>query len=356
MFNRLGKGLLKAVRPGWLFRARRKVPTGRRGAVTHVIILDGTMSSLSYGEETNAGLIYKLLSELTGPEISVYYEAGVQWTSWRNTHEVLMGRGINRQIRRAYGYLASRYRPGDRIYFFGYSRGAYAVRSLAGVLDRVGLLRADCATERNVQIAYRYYQSGGTSDAAKAFSRLNCHADATVEMIGVFDTVKSLGLRLPLLWKLSEPNHSFHNHALSRCVKAGFHALALQESRAVYRPVMWHSDPDWSGRLEQVWFAGTHSDVGGQLSGFEEARGLSNIPLVWMLLQSELRALPLPAGWRTRFIQDPDAPSVGQFRGWRKLFLIREKRIMGQDASERIHESAIARGLNFPLSPPVPSR
>lgn len=350
MFKRLSDGLLKVVRPRWLFRARRNVHSVRRGPVSHVIILDGTMSSIQPGEETNAGLIYKLLSELSGPEISVYYEGGVQWTSWKNTHEVLMGRGINRQIRRAYGYLASRYRPGDRIYLFGYSRGAYAVRSLAGVLDRVGLLRTDCATERNVQLAYRHYQADTETDAARAFAQANCHPDVQIEMIGAFDTVKSLGLRLPLLWKFSEPNHSFHNHALSHCVKAGFHALALQETRAVYTPVMWHSDPDWSGRLEQVWFAGAHGDVGGQLGGFEEARGLSNLPLVWMLLQSELRGLPLPDGWRRRFPTDPDAPSVGTWRGWGKLFLIREKRVMGQDPSERIHESAIARGLDFPMT------
>ncbi|MBB04960.1 MAG: hypothetical protein CML03_05515 [Pseudooceanicola sp.] len=349
MFDRLTDGLLKVIQPRWLFRARRKAPGVRRGPVTHVIILDGTMSSMETGEESNAGLIYRLMSDHAGPELSVYYEAGIQWTSWKNTHEVMMGRGINRQIRRAYGYLASRYRPGDRIFFFGYSRGAYAVRSLAGVLDRVGLLKADCATERNVQLAYRHYQAGGQSDAAQVFARANCHEHAAVEMIGVFDTVKSLGLRLPIMWRLTEPRHSFHNHAMPKCVKAGFHALALQESRAVYRPVMWHSNSDWAGRLEQVWFAGSHGDVGGQLSGFAEARPLSNLPLVWMLSQAGLCGLPLPDHWRDRFPTDVMAPSVGMWHGWSKFFLIREKRQMGLDASERIHESAIARGLQFPV-------
>lgn len=352
MLTWLSDGLLRAVRPRWLFRARRNVPAVRRGAVTHVVLLDGTMSSLSEGDETNIGLIYRLLSELTSPELSVFYEAGVQWTSWRNTRDVLTGRGINRQIRRAYGYLASRYRPGDRIYLFGYSRGAYAVRSLAGVLDRVGLLRAECATERNVQLAYRHYEAGGGSDASQAFAKANCHDEVKIEMIGAFDTVKSLGLRLPFLWKLSETKFAFHNHALSSCVKSGFHALAMQESRAVYSPVMWHSRPEWSGHLEQVWFAGTHGDVGGQLGGFEAARGLSNLPLVWMLLQAELRDLPLPDGWRKPFKLDAEAPSVGMYRGWSKIFLLHQAREMGLDPSERIHESAIARGLHFPLNTP----
>ncbi|WP_407492753.1 DUF2235 domain-containing protein [Pseudooceanicola sp. MF1-13] len=356
MLTRLSRGLLSAIRPRWLFRAQRNTPGVRRGSVTHVIILDGTMSSLKPGEESNAGLIYKLLSEQTGADLSVYYEAGIQWRNWRNTQDVMMGRGINRQIRRAYGYLASRYRPGDRIFLFGYSRGAYAVRSLAGILDRVGLLRPDQATERNVQLAYRHYEAGGTSPAAHAFARQHCHEDAVVEMIGAFDTVKSLGLRLPLMWKLTEPRHSFHNHALSRCVRAGFHALAIEERRAVYAPVMWHSDPEWSGRLEQVWFAGTHGDVGGQLGGMTESRPLANLPLVWMLEQAEACDLPLPEGWRRQFPTDPDAPSIGMWRGWSKLFLIRQKRFVMLDPSERLHESAIARGLTAPPAPaPVAS-
>ena len=103
----------------------------RRGPVTHVVILDGTMSSLEPGNETNAGLTYRLCREM-GSQLSIYYEPGLQWRDWRSARDVIMGRGINRQIRRAYGYLASRYRPGDRIFLFGYSRGAYAVRSLAG--------------------------------------------------------------------------------------------------------------------------------------------------------------------------------------------------------------------------------
>ncbi|MEO0381843.1 MAG: DUF2235 domain-containing protein, partial [Pseudomonadota bacterium] len=108
------------------------------------------MSSLDPGDETNAGLLAKLLGEM-GSQVSLYYEPGLQWSEWRRAGDVLFGRGINRQIRRAYGYLASRYRPGDKIYLFGYSRGAYAVRSLAGIIDRVGLLRSDAATERNIR-------------------------------------------------------------------------------------------------------------------------------------------------------------------------------------------------------------
>ena len=95
-------------------------PLRTRGPATHVIILDGTMSSLAPGRETNAGILFKLLCESgRRANLSVYYEAGIQWRDWKGTLDVMTGTGINRQIERAYGVLASRYRPGDRIMLVG---------------------------------------------------------------------------------------------------------------------------------------------------------------------------------------------------------------------------------------------
>ncbi|SFL54812.1 DUF2235 domain-containing protein [Shimia aestuarii] len=327
---------------GWLGRRASEdhsAAVARRGPQTHVIILDGTMSTLEPGQETNAGLTYRLLQEM-GAEVSLYYEAGVQWPGWRHTLDVMMGRGINRQIRRAYGYLASRYRPGDRIVLMGYSRGAFAVRSLAGVIDRVGLLRTACATERNIRTAYRHYEWAPESDAARAFAKAYCHEGIMVEMVGVWDTVKALGLRLPILWRLTEDRHQHHNHNLSPSVKHGFHALALDETREVFEPVLWECPESWDGRAEQVWFRGSHGDVGGMLGGYDAARPLSNIPLVWMLEKLESCDVRLPDGWRARFVTDADAPMVGTWRGWGKMFLLRKRRVVGRDRSERIHESA----------------
>ena len=331
-----------------LFRIGRRVETSPplrpkpRQGTTHVILLDGTLATLEPGRETNVGRIYRLLQEVSASaRLSLYYEAGVQWHMWRHTADVAMGRGINRQIRRTYGWLATRYRDGDRIVLIGYSRGAYAVRSLAGIIDQVGLLRADCATERNVQLAYRYYQTHDVTEAESAFRHAHCHAHVEVEMIGVFDTVKALGVRLPLLWMWTEPQHDFHNHHLGPVVRHGYHALALDETRAAFNPILWETDTgDWADRIEQVWFRGTHADIGGQLSGFEAARPLANIPLVWMLEKMEGRGLPLPEGWAVRFPVDPRAASVGTTRGWGKAFLLRARRIYGSDPSESIHPLA----------------
>jgi len=340
-WTRWAKGLFALLHPGQ--RQGQSGYSGVRGQVTHVIILDGTLSTLEPGCESNAGLAYKLLCEANHARLSLYYEAGVQWQDWRATGDVILGRGINRQIRRAYGYLASRYRGGDRIILMGYSRGAYAVRSLAGVIDRVGLLRARFATERNVLTAYRHYQSGGASETAHAFTRAWCHDDVGIEMVGVWDTVKALGLRLPVVWRWSEPAHAFHDHRLGPSIRHGYHALALNETRQVYEPVLWETPPGHEGHVEQVWFRGSHGDVGGQLGGFEDARPLANIPFRWMMERLEACGVALPEGWQQRFPVDADAPSVGTLRGWGKIFVLRARRTFGRDRSERLHESVRGR-------------
>ncbi|WP_238368020.1 DUF2235 domain-containing protein [Mesobacterium pallidum] len=337
----------------WVFTGR---PPGElspavrvRGPRIHVILLDGTLSSLDDGEETNVGLTYKLLREVRG--LSLYYEPGIQWADWKHTHHVMMGRGINRQIRRAYGVLASRYRPGDKIFLIGYSRGAYAVRSLAGVIDRVGLLRPEQALTRNIRQVYRLYEQPNMTAAGRAFAKAHCHPETPIEALCCFDTVKSLGLRLPLAWRWTEARHAFHNHEIGAQVRHGFHALALDETREVFEPVMWTAPEDRPERVEQMWFAGTHGDIGGQLGGFDAARPLSHIPLTWMLGRAEAAGLPLPPGWQARFPMDSGAPSAGTWRAWGKLFLLRKRRVVGGDPTERIHPTAHGRATRGPGTP-----
>ena len=218
-------GLAERIRElvGFFRRTERTVQQHTREAVDHVVLLDGTMSTLEPGDETNVGLIYKLLDEAAQSQrIGLFYEAGNQWSDWSKTLDIIEGRGINRQIRRVYGWLATRYRPGDRIFLIGYSRGAYAVRSLAGVIQEVGLLRPDQATERMVDLAYRHYQVGSDAEVRQEFFEAYCHETVPIEMIGCFDTVKALGFRAPFVWKWAEVKHAFHSHHLGPDVKHGF--------------------------------------------------------------------------------------------------------------------------------------
>ena len=310
-----------------------------RGRVDHVVIIDGSMSSLREGCESNAGLLYKMLCDMPSDRrISLRYEAGVQWRNWTSFRDVLEGRGINRQIRRSYGFIASRYKPGDRIFLFGYSRGAYAVRSLAGVLDRVGLLQAQHATVSNIRQAYRLYEAGGTGTAAQRFKELYCIEQPQIEMLGVWDTVKSLGLPLPIFWRWTQSKHRFHNHELGHHIAHAYQALALDETRVAFGPILWTHTKEFPGIVDQTWFRGVHGDVGGQLGGFTPARPLSNIPLAWMLERAETLGLPLPGEWRNDVVCDPDAPSIGNWRGWRWMFVTRRKRSIGADPSERVYD------------------
>ncbi|MFN3327205.1 MAG: phospholipase effector Tle1 domain-containing protein, partial [Bryobacteraceae bacterium] len=155
------------------------------------------------------------------------------------------------------------------------------------------------------------------------------------------DTVKALGLRLPLLWMFTPDRHAFHSHQLGPSIRHGFHALALDETRMAFAPVMWECPPGWEGNVEQVWFRGAHGDIGGQIGGFRPARPLANIPLVWMLDRAETLGLALPEGWRARFPCDPEAPMVGTWRSWGKAFLWRRQRTVGRDRSERLHPTAV---------------
>ncbi len=321
------------------------IPLGaQRGQADHIIILDGTLSTLEPGQEGNAGLLYKLLTSGEARfRHNVYYEPGQQWEGWRNGIKLIEGRGINPQILRAYGWLASHYHPGDRIFLFGFSRGAYAVRALAGMVGRVGLLRREEATQRAVNLAFRHYMRGAVHPAARDFHRLYCHDQTRIRMVGVWDTVKALGIHVPILWRFVSKPFEFRDHYLGRHVDAGFHALALHETRAAFRPELWASRDDDDQILQQVWFAGAHGDIGGNIGRFQQCRPLANIPLVWMIERAQDMGLLLPPDWRQAMICDVNAPMVGTWRGFGLWFISRRRRDTLRERSESLHPSLAQR-------------
>ena len=320
----------------------RPGPRGGAGRnLAHVVLLDGTMASLQPGQETSIGLMHRLLDART--RHGLHYEAGIEWGGWRRAPEVMAGVGINARIRRAYLWLARRWRPGDAIFLVGYSRGAYAARALAGMIDRVGLLRPEHADEATVLAAYDHYREDPLAAPARSFAHHRCHASAPIAAVAVFDTVQAVGIRWPLLWRLFPRVHAFRSHRLGRSVARGFHAMALDETRRAWALERWRTHGARTASVEQVWFRGTHADVGGQVGLRPEARGLANVPLLWMLGRLEAAGLALPPGWEAEFAADPSAPSVGNWRGFGPLFVSRRRRRVGLDPSERVHPSAAGR-------------
>lgn len=315
-----------------------------RAPRTHVFIIDGTMSRIDDGRETSAGLLYKLLTERGARlEQTVGYHPGIQWGGLRKWLNVAAGLTINQSIEAGYATLASRYAPGDRIMLFGYSRGAYAARSLAGFIGRIGLLRARHATQRRVHRAFRYYEARHPSDAARRFSANHCHVGVRVELIGVWDTVAALGLPYPGLSRLAPLATEFHDHHLGDHVAHAYQALASDETRNAYAPLPWAGVPGWPGVLEQAWFPGAHMDVGGMLGDFPAARPLSHAPFRWILGKAEDCGLILPEGWQDRFEVDLSVPAHGTWRGRARWFLSRSSRIAGQCQSEFSHPSVAER-------------
>lgn len=315
---------------------------------SHIVIIDGTQSRIGENEETNAGLLYKLLKESHNPEDgTLWYHPGIQGHGFWNWVTIASGWGINQAIFDGYAQLAENYNKGDKIYLFGFSRGAYAVRSISGMIGTVGLLRSHNAASDKLRMAFSLYETQASPAARSTFRSIHCHNTTTIEMIGVWDTVKALGLPYPILTYLAPMATEFHSTNISHPVKSGYHALALDEDRTAYRPVIWDVEPGWQGHLEQVWFRGAHSDIGGHVWKYPEARKLSNIPLIWMGENAQKHGLRLPDGWQARFPTDANAPAVGSRAGIGKFFLLRTPRRQGEKPFEYMHSST---GSAAPLS------
>lgn len=203
----------------------------------------------------------------------------------------VFGDGLESNVRDAYRFLVQNYLPGDEIYLFGFSRGAYTARSLAGMIRCSGLVRKDQA--RHINEAYDVYRqdhpAGADKPAAVKF-RENYAREVRIKCICVWDTVGALGIPVGrVLQKLSRKEHGFHDTQLSGRIDNAFHALAIDEKRYTFEPSLWTVAPGSHQTVEQVWFCGAHSDVGG---GYKET-GLSDCALVWMLEKAKQAGLEI---------------------------------------------------------------
>ena len=205
----------------------------------------------------------------------VFYDQGV------GTYNVVdrviggaFGKGVEQNVLDAYRFIAHNYQIGDEIYCFGFSRGAYTARALGGMLHAIGLLSKD--ELHALPTAYKYYRTPPTKRDAQSYAH-NLRPEIT--MMGVWDTVGALGAPTPILGKLTKPLVGFFNTHLSSDIKNAFHAVAIDEKRGPFSPALWTGKINADQIVEQVWFAGVHSDVGG---GYINS-GLSDTSLIWMV-------------------------------------------------------------------------
>jgi uncharacterized protein (DUF2235 family) len=312
-------------------------PPGMRKPRTIVLLSDGTGNSSSSPFKTNVWRLYQAL-DLTDPDVQIAaYDDGVGTSSFKPLAILggAFGWGLKRNVMDLYAFLCRHYQPGDRIYAFGFSRGAFTARVLCGLITRIGVIKhntndawredkLDLAV-KDAYYAYRGYfnQTGGLvsllrklRDTLINFKRrlfgeqqpkdVAFHNDVPIEFIGVWDTVAAYGMPFDELtraiddyiWPLSMPNRFLSAH-----VKRACHALAIDDEREAFHPLLWteelnpkngidddtfnstHVDEE---RISQVWFSGVHSDVGG---GYPDD-AMAHVTLDWMLARE--------AAWRDK--------------------------------------------------------
>lgn len=276
-----------------------------------VICCDGTWQRLYGGALTNVALTARAVAprDTQGNPQIVYYSEGVGASlSGLSLWQGMTGGDLDDNLLEAWLFLNLNYEPGDQIYLFGFSRGAYTVRSLAGLLRKIGVLRrAHVDKARDALDIYRAREIAADSPETERFRTAHAIAwprlaapftappcDLRIRYLGLWDTVGALGIPrlLPIQIGLNK-SYEFHDTALSRSVEYARHAVAIDERRAAFAPTLWSNVDAFNERgapprVSQMWFPGDHGGVGGG-----EARGLSNCALMWVLEGAERAGLAI---------------------------------------------------------------
>jgi Uncharacterized alpha/beta hydrolase domain (DUF2235) len=283
-----------------------------------IVCLDGTWNNAdSAAPQTNVAILSDLIDlRRTGNSAQqLYYDPGVGTGGGliERLAGGITGKGLSANILAAYRFLSLNYKPGDNIYLFGYSRGAFSVRSLCGFVAASGLLRAERCDQDHLAFAWRYYRTKPKERFPADHARLRelSYADVRVRFVGVFDTVGALGIPRKWLNWLGRRSFQFHDTELCSIVDHSCQALAIDEHRLEFEAAVWDV-PRRGGfqTVEQVWFPGVHANIGG---GCED-KGLSDLTLDWMLKRVR-RYCPELALREARL--EPDHRGViSEPRGW----------------------------------------
>jgi uncharacterized protein (DUF2235 family) len=261
----------------------RDRPDGKMTKKRLVACCDGTWNDADAAAEcTNVARIAWAIKPVDNKGVAqiVYYHPGVG--TGGDAIDVLVGGatglGLSRNVREAYEFLANNYCAGDEILLFGFSRGAYTARSIAGLIGWAGLLhKRDMDDFALLWDGYRLRADPGQPDIRRQFP--DRHEAVPIKCIGVWDTVGALGIP-GHLGGLFRKFYQFHDTDLGPHVENAFQALALDEHREDFVATLWTrpAHPPPGQTLVQVWFPGAHADVGG---GYAE-HGLSDVALAWM--------------------------------------------------------------------------
>ena len=280
-----------------------------------ILCSDGTGNSELKGRGTNVFKLYEAIDRFdsTTPQIAFYDDGvGTESNKYLKMITGALGIGLSRNARQLYTHLVHSYTPGDKIYVFGFSRGAYTVRTLAGFILETGILdreqfNSESELSHYVNGAYKAYRrkyktltsslwrplfgwltrsTYGFTDLEQIRNRTHNDGKAEIQFIGVWDTVSALAVPYKVLadfidrfiFKFKFPDNNLHENVSKAC-----HAISIDDKRKTFHPELWNEVNDERNRIEQVWFAGVHANVGG---GYPK-QGLSLVAMDWMMKKAE---------------------------------------------------------------------
>jgi len=241
---------------------------------------DGTWDDS--GKNTNVYKIYKAM-QVAAEQIPFYDDGvGSDGTPIDRLLGGAFGTGLFQKVKDGYSKIAQVYEKDDQLFIFGFSRGAYTARSIAGMIANCGLPTSNFS-DQVVETAFHAYRD--KDDRAKLLAGLNQSCamyNAPITMVGVWDTVGSLGIP-SLLGAVDPVLYGFLDTSLHPAIQHAYHALAIDERRVEFPATLWTSQPAPGQTLEQVWFTGVHCDVGGSYPDDPDGTALADITLAWMM-------------------------------------------------------------------------
>jgi len=263
------------------------------------LFLDGTWNTVR--DNTNIWRMKSLCPVL--PDQVAYYSVGVGTQYGEKIRGGMFGYGLDQEVMQAYEFVSETYEPDDKLYIFGFSRGAFTARSLAGLISKCGLLKAGSPMSLNQ--LYDRYRKGQAVHTIRELAHIP-EAERTHEekwlleysqripifFQGVYDTVGALGVPATALLFHGRSKYSFLETDLRITDALGFHALAIDEHRKAFAPTLWRKSvqagvqsppPRTIDHVEQRWFVGAHADVGG---GYADGL-LGQIPLCWLMQKAQ---------------------------------------------------------------------
>jgi len=217
------------------------------------------------------------------------------------------GKGIQKNIMDDYRYIVQNYSPGDELYLFGFSRGAYTIRALCGLINNCGILKRHDASL--IQTAFNFYKKSGAAYApegaeAVKFRKKYSHNSREVKYVGVWDTVGAMGIPISFLG-LFDDKDEFYDTKLGKNVRIARHAMAIDEYRSDFEPTIWK--PRDNMDLKQVWFAGAHTNIGGSSKPDKDGSLLSDNALHWMILEAQKAGLVIESHLKKDLKKNPFA-------------------------------------------------